>query len=366
MMGVLRFFGSLRLTVSCLVWLCVLLVWGTWVQRELGLHLAQDRFFYSWFILAGGFIPLPGGGLTLGLLTVNLLISLMVHMTIGWRMWGITLTHAGLLLLLTGGFFHRLTTEEAYLPLLEGQGSNVAWSYTDWEISLWASHAAVREVTAVDEADLRDGTLIDLPPVNCQIVATRWDDHAVATETGDREIPTAWEAATPGNDPQTHLPAAEITLTREGSEPVNVSLYGGAPIPQEVHLGEDCLHIVLRRKRLPLPAFVELIQFKKELHPNSQSFKSFTSVVELRGNDTHRTAVIEMNKPLRLTPYTFFQASFAEGNEGKVSQFAVTRHFGRLLPYISSGMVFVGMAGHFLGQMIAQQRQQRRRKEAAA
>jgi hypothetical protein len=55
-----------------------------------------------------------------------------------------------------------------------------------------------------------------------------------------------------------------------------------------------------------------------------------------------------MNNPLRYQGYTFFQASFSIDTDGERSTFAVVTNPGRLLPYISSLMVFGGMLLHFV------------------
>ena len=90
-----------RLTVYCLAFLFVLTFWGTVYQVEHGLYAAQERFYSSWIILIGGFVPFPGTQLVLTVLTVNLTAYLMTML--GKSSFGILLTHAGLLLLLIGG-----------------------------------------------------------------------------------------------------------------------------------------------------------------------------------------------------------------------------------------------------------------------
>ncbi len=61
-----------------------------------------------------------------------------------------------------------------------------------------------------------------------------------------------------------------------------------------------------------------------------------------------------MNRPLRTGGYTFYQSSYAEdGRGGESSTFSVVRNSGRWLPYISSALLFLGLAWHFLAMLAA-------------
>ena len=62
-----------------------------------------------------------------------------------------------------------------------------------------------------------------------------------------------------------------------------------------------------------------------------------------RGVD--REVVISMNNPLRYRGETFFQADVLPGDTGTVLQ--VVENPGWLLPYLSCGLVGVGMMLHF-------------------
>ena len=53
-------------------WLMVLLVIGTYLQKDLGLYTAQKMFFGSWIVWLGP-LPLPGGYATLLVITLCLL-----------------------------------------------------------------------------------------------------------------------------------------------------------------------------------------------------------------------------------------------------------------------------------------------------
>ncbi|HXE42359.1 MAG TPA: hypothetical protein VN516_04975, partial [Candidatus Baltobacteraceae bacterium] len=103
---ILKFFSSVRLTVTLLVLGCVLVFWGTIAQVHLGLYKAQNEFFRSFFIYwqAGGLkLPIfPGGYLIGSVLLVNLLMAHVRYYQPGKRNIGIILIHFGVVLLLLG------------------------------------------------------------------------------------------------------------------------------------------------------------------------------------------------------------------------------------------------------------------------
>ena len=75
-------------------------------------------------------------------------------------------------------------------------------------------------------------------------------------------------------------------------------------------------------------------------------------MIEVHVGELVREVVVQMNEPFRFQGYTFFQASFEAFDAGvELSQFAVTRNFGRLVPYVATGFTVVGLAFHFLLQM---------------
>lgn len=150
--SILKFMLSLKTTVLCLAWLIVLVFVGTLYQKEYGLYLAQDKFFYSWFtdFDMGGFrIWIPSGLLTMTILTVNLFASLMFHFTLGLRVLGVLVIHIGVLLMFIGGAAIYWSAEETFLPLEEGQAWNIGQSSMEWELALTESLDSARTVSAI-------------------------------------------------------------------------------------------------------------------------------------------------------------------------------------------------------------------------
>jgi cytochrome c biogenesis protein ResB len=102
---------------------------------------------------------------------------------------------------------------------------------------------------------------------------------------------------------------------------------------------------------------VSLVDFQREMHPGTEVARSFSSKVEVSTDGVDRTLTISMNKPLRERGYTLYQASYREEPDGtQWSTFAVARNYGRLIPYVSTGIVVFGMIWHFVAMLVRRTR----------
>ena len=68
----------------------------------------------------------------------------------------------------------------------------------------------------------------------------------------------------------------------------------------------------MRNTRTSLPFDIELVEFEKILHPNTNEPKSFSSNVNLIEDGIPRNILIKMNEPLRHGGYTFYQAKYVD------------------------------------------------------
>src|SRR6185503_12552971 len=100
-----KFFTSLRLTVTLLALGAILVFWGTLAQVHLGLYKAQNEFFRSFFIFwqptgSNLRIPIfPGGYMLGGLLLINLFAAHTRYYQPGKKKIGIAMIHLGVVLL---------------------------------------------------------------------------------------------------------------------------------------------------------------------------------------------------------------------------------------------------------------------------
>ena len=71
-----NFISSPKIFVYTVLWLMILVFFGTLAQKDIGLYASQMKYFSSYIFLFYDYIPLPGGRVTLLLMTLNLLILL--------------------------------------------------------------------------------------------------------------------------------------------------------------------------------------------------------------------------------------------------------------------------------------------------
>jgi hypothetical protein len=366
------FFLSLRLTVVLLLLLSVQVVIGTLYQVDYGLYAAQKRFFESWVILFFGVIPFPGGAAVLTLLFINLFANMLARFEYGWRQMGLILIHMGLLLLLAGGWVTKQFGQESFMSLIEGEGSNLSLSYHDWEVAAWPADAGLaREVVAIDASYAKPGRVMPYEELGFALTvelfhrnarAFRSTDPAVAATVANAMGITMLEADRANWDPQDDVPGGVFMLQplgggESGGEPVRVLLFGGDRLETRVRVGDEDVMLSLRRKRFPLPVMMNLIDFEKSFHPNSDIPRSFSSFVEVDLQGVQRDVLIEMNRPFRYQGYTFYQASYADMDSGQeLSTFAVVLNYGRVIPYVATAMTFLGLAVHFLISLFQRRR----------
>src|SRR5690242_7387111 len=97
-----RFFTSLRLTVTLLGFAIILVFIGTIAQADEGLYGAQAHYFKQWIVIGanmfGHHIPLilPGGYLIGTLLLVNLVVTHIYRFELSIKKTGIQIAHAGI------------------------------------------------------------------------------------------------------------------------------------------------------------------------------------------------------------------------------------------------------------------------------
>ena len=356
--------ASLKITVLGLFLLLALTVWGTLYQADHGLFEAQERFYQSWTFQAGP-VPLPGAQSVMVLLFVNLAASLL-HLALQRRLrLGFLATHAGLALMLAAGGITFYFGRSAHLTLEEGQGSNVALSDQDWELALMPGRNGERRlVNAMDARRLRPGRRIELPGGE---LALRVEESYRNCEAERREEVAAPDNANgytklqvrpPAREPGQDRPGVVLAIERRGERVGRVLLWGGDRLPTTLPGAAGSLVVGLRRLRLPLPATIELVDFKRDLHPGTSMARSYSSQVQVRsGSDDGRKVLISMNKPLRLQGFTFYQSSFASTPGGReVSTLAVVRNEGRLLPYVATSLTGLGMLLHFGGLLLVRAR----------
>ena len=328
-------------------WLMVLVIVGTLAQPGIGLYMAQQKYFSSWFFLYGP-IPLPGGRLTMAIVFINLVAYLILKASMKKNV-GLYISHIGALLLLLGGVLTAYFSSEGTMMIEEGDTSNYVADYHEREFVLIKPSAEEDSVTAFGMGWLKNGSILKHESfqgeisiteayTNCEVVRRPSPDpsyQGFGSQFMAKRLPESSEH-------ERNMLGMEAVFTGFGAGIDGKYLF--------VEYQNEATQVgpyqcFLRKQRTYLPFSIELLDFEKKTHPGTQMAKSYKSVVNLIENDQKRRVVIQMNEPLRYKGYTFFQSSFVEGQgRGKdATVLAAVKNYGRQFPYISSIIMCVGL-----------------------
>ena len=370
--------ASLKLTVGLLVLSMILIVLGTLEQVHWGIWHVQKVYFGGWLCFypmdptAGFRIPLPAG-FTLGaLLIVNLAFAHVRHFKATAAKVGNLMIHAGLLLLLGGGFVTAIYQEESAMIIPEGERRNYSEAFRDFEISLVEKSGETDKVVAVPDTILRSVSSGQLPPLielpgtpysllvqayhpNAMIRAKSQMPDGIAikatqgigarTELTYKPLPESFD------DNKPNAPTAIVELkTKEkslGTWVLNLNLTESFDAQTFTEAGKT-YEVSLRRVRYYVPFTVRLDKFTHEKYPGTETPRRFASDVTLVEGASSFAFNISMNQPLRHAGLTFFQSSFGSTKEGKdQTVLQVVRNPGWLIPYVSVALMSLGLVWHF-------------------
>lgn len=361
------FFISLRLTVVLLALSIVLIFWATLAQVQLGVWGVQTKFFQTFFVLGkipGTQVPVPvfpGGYFIGGLLLINLVAAHIHRFKFTWRKAGIQLTHLGLIVLLVGELLTGLWQEEYQMRLDEGQTKNYSESYRDNELAIIdITHAEFDDVVAIPDARLRPGAEIQHPKLPFRVVVR--DFYPNAALQMRTEAPNAPDSlATAGIGPR--IVTIPLPLTYKQNERNLAATYiefigpegtlgtwlvsTQLLMPQTFEYAGRTWSVSLRFTRNYKPYSLHLIDFSHDVYAGTDIPKNFSSRIKLATPDGRddREVLIYMNNPLRYAGLTFYQAGFDNNDRTTVLQ--VVHNPSWLLPYISCGLMSLGLLIQF-------------------
>ncbi len=356
---IIQFLASVKIAVICLILLFVLTFWGTVAQVENGLYASQERYFSSFFFLAMGFLPFPGGQLVLWVMFVNLMCAFFTRIIYSGEKIGLMIVHIGMILFLVAAYVTMHAAQESHLTLREGQVSNVSQAYSDWEVAVWQANSEKEKIVlALDIKDLTEGEMLSYQAasrsLNLNLTVKTYYPNCQAFSAPFAGIKEKYLNASGLNvlKPKPHDKEREKNvpgLVLETADKSLVLLYGMEGDATPIRIGGKDYFVHLRPKRFQLPITVNLIDFMMDKHPGTEMARSYKSKVEIEHDGIKREVLISMNQPLRFKDYTFYQSSYQIDSLGReASTLAVVKNAGRLLPYIATFVTFFGLAYHFL------------------
>jgi hypothetical protein len=357
--------ATLKITVVCLALLFILTFWGTVAQVQQGLFFAQQKFFYSWMFLGAGFIPFPGAKLVLFVLFVNLVCVSIIRFVYKKQNIGILIIHLGLLSYFVSAYITYKVVKESNMTLLEQEISNVSKAYHNWEVAAWPTQdlgSKSRHVYANDSDHFKKGSEVSFKSLGLLLEVEDYFPNAQAyvsspenkvkylNGSGIKQV----TKVTLHKEPEKNRPAAIVNIKDTATnQTFPVLLFGDEKKPTQIKSGDKIINIILRRKAYQLPFTLKLDDFKMEMHPGTQTAKSYESHVTIEHDGLKRSTVISMNKPLRFNDWTLYQASYSIDASGReYSTLAVVQNWGRVLPYVASLLTFAGLSIHFLSMAL--------------
>ena len=352
---IINFLKQPKIFVFAIIWMMMLVVLGTLAQKDMGLYAAQNRYFSAW-ITWFWFIPMPGGRLTLIIILINLSFFFFKKSIWKIKKLGIVILHLGGILLLVGGGLTAMFSSEGNMVIEESAQSNHVEDYHFMELAIInTSASSFDEFTIFDQPLLKRNQILAHANLNFEIEIINYLENCEPTK---RNSPAGIQhkgmlkkfmlsELKPEKEDNWNRPGMIYKISNSGTNADGMyGIFLGQSISQTVSVNNKDYTIILRRKRTYLPFSIELLDFKKILHPGTDIPKSYSSDINLIENGAVRKILIQMNEPLRHKGYTFFQSSFIEGPNSETTVLAAVKNYGRLFPYISSIIMCIGLLFH--------------------
>ncbi len=388
----IEFFTSLRLTVACLALALAVVFAGTLAQVDIGLYAAQAEYFRSFFVYwtprgTHWKIPFLPGGWLIGLaLLMNLLAAHIKRFQLSRDKIGLTLIHAGLILLLGGQFLTEVFQVESQMRIEVGGVKNYSESPRKNELAVMDTTDPDKDrVAAIPESLLARGGEIRIPELPFRLRVEKYypnsapagpmsgESDAIQSADGigrrlffsprpvtrgmdDEDLPVALVQAVSDKGPIGEW-AVSTWLTRypafAGLQQDIAALMPEVKVdaPQTFRFNGRSYEIALRPVRYYKPYSIKLLAFHHDLYPGTGVPKNFSSKIHLSDPSTgdDRDILIYMNNPLRYRGETFYQAAFEPNDAGTILQ--VVRNPVSLAPYIACSLVALGLAAQFLAHL---------------
>ena len=369
---IFAFFASFALTITLLVFLFLIILFGTFYQIDHGLYAAQQKYFDSVYVLheVGPItIPLPGAYILMVLFGINLLCGGFIRIRKSRQTVGVLITHFGIAFMLVSCALTFHFVERGHMRLYETQASNEFSSYVDWSIEVGKPEkgGTLHVIDDTEFSDLTDGKSrtfhnADLP---FDLKLSDYSINAFASPVRPVMPPSPriidgyfLDVMKPDLQAEANLPGLYVeVINKETQEVTEGILWGMSMEPLTVIVNDEPWLVNLARKRWALPFSIRLDEFIHEKHAGTDMAKSYESYVTKTENDQKDSIRIWMNHPLRHNGYTFFQESWGPPNAAPgtplYSQFAVVRNPGDQGPLYACIIISIGLLIHFIQKLLA-------------
>ena len=207
----------------------------------------------------------------------------------------------------------------------------------------WVRMRAHREALAAINA--RDGFQLGDQKLRVGFLVS--DENPATSGFGRTSVARETPEVT-GTESQVDIASIYVRLLQKNTQKrIGTFLFSQHFNEQPVSVKSSSYQVALRFRRSYKSYSVYLEDFKHDLYIGTDTPRNYSSQVRLLDPDqgVERDVNIYMNHPLRYSGETFFQSSFLPGDRGTILQ--VVKNPGWLMPYVSCGLVSIGMLIQF-------------------
>jgi hypothetical protein len=314
------------------------------------LFLLVMGFFSIWMKQEGAmWTLLPGGGLLMGLLGLNMICGGITKLSL--HIWnrmqhgmslavfsliGVLIAHISVVVLLVAGLVSLLGKKEGAVWVTEGAQVNEFDSFHRSAIQieklLPGPADGKRKAMVIPDGEFDDLTPesgegksrtftskdlpFDLVVMNylkhSNVRRARKDDPESMVVDGYvlQDLPPKDEQGKPVEHERMLNGAYVKAIDKKTGAEQKGILWRQAAAPWSVKIGDEVYGVTIGRTTLPLPFTVRLDKFIREVHPGTGQARKFTSHVTVTRDGREEKKVITMNEPLRYGGFAFFQSSF--------------------------------------------------------
>ncbi len=336
-----------------LPWLMLLIIIGTVSQRYIGLYDSVQLYFAS-IIFWLGPLPLPGGLLTIAVITLALTIKFLFFSKWNWAQSGIILTHLGVLTLLYGGLITSITTVEGYMVIPEDAQSSSFSSYHERIFKITPEKSAP---IIIPFETLKIGKEISVSDLSFKIYKICQNCSAQAPTNPEDETLKALAVnmeliSVPSEkEKEANLSGITISVVNSTNEDELGQYILLEDIPKNPKLSvsdSETATLSLTRAQTPLGFDIKLNDFRKINYSATNKAREYKSDLIIYDHGVEWPVHVSMNKPWRYKGYTFYQSSFVENPDQVATVLNVVQNSGRAFPYISSLIIFIGLLLHLI------------------
>lgn len=371
-------FSSFGFVVINLILLFFLVLFGTLYQVDHGLFQAQQKYFYSLFLVHDLFgvvpIPMPGAYLCMILLGITLILGGLVRIKKNWKRPGILITHVGILVMLLSALItfkyqirgNMMLSESPIAESSERYGDEIL-SYSEWAIEVGRPEPGStifvigeEEISDLGPNEARTFHSDELPfdvTVSGYLRNAMPEIAGAAAPGGERVVDGYYlMALKPNPKVEAEVAGAYVTLKdKESGEETEGILTGYSRAPMTATGGGHDWAVAIARKRWKVPFTVYLDDFIVDFHPGTSMAANFESQVTKIEDGNREKIRIWMNHPLRHKGFTFFQASWGPENarpgDKLFTVFEVVKNPADQGPLVACIIVGIGLLIHFLQKL---------------